>query len=68
MTRRPRKPPALLEDGQMVACDHRWLGMSRNAAYWLAFTPGPLWYCPACRSYTRSPELVGPRTFTEVAS
>jgi hypothetical protein len=65
---RPRKAPALLEDGQMVACAHDWLGMSANAAHWLRFDRGPLWYCPRCDSYTRSSELVGTLTFTQVAS
>ena len=57
MTPRPRKAPGLLEDGQMVDCDHDWLGMSRNAAHWLRTSP-PLWFCPDCSSYTRSPEVV----------
>ena len=58
MTPRPTKAPALLEDGQMVACDHDWLGMNRSATHWLRLAPGPLWYCPRCASYTRSPQVV----------
>jgi hypothetical protein len=55
---RPRKAPALLEDGEPTLCDHYWVGMNRSATHWLRFDAGPLWFCERCNAYTRRSEVV----------
>jgi hypothetical protein len=55
--------PALLEDGQLSACDHDWLGLGPSAIHELRFDAGPAWSCQTCQAYTRSLDVVyGPGT------